>query len=274
MGRVEWQSGKTYAGKTKMPSKNTVLFKNVPFPRNVPPWARGLAVLCVTLTIFLGLAFFSYQPDATDSNQVGRAGYLVAHVLCRAFGLTAYLFPALLLYAMALRFHWLRCVAPFVQGISFVVFTLATSAFLALWFDGQPVFQAGGWIGSFLALHLRQAGNLVGAYLLLFPVLLVSFMGTTQLSLVKLGSGLATGGRALGRFGWSRLRALSGLVAGQLSGRLEQLATRWTARRTERQTPPSEPVFCGGEEAEVYTPQKKGAAVSSAAKEENAPTGA
>ncbi len=218
---------------------------------------EGIGVLCVTLTIFLGLAFFSYQPEAADSNQVGRAGHLVAHVLCRAFGLTVYLFPALLLYAMALRFHWLRCAAPFVQGISFVVFTLAASAFLALRFDGQPVFQAGGWVGSFLALHLRQAGNLVGAYLLLSPVLLVSFMGITQLSLVKLGSGLATGGRALGRFGWSRLRALSGQVAGQISSRLEQVTTRWAARRTERQTPPSEPVFCGGEEAEVYTLKKE-----------------
>ena len=106
---------------------------------------EGIGVLCVTLTIFLGLAFFSYQPDAADSNQVGRAGYLVAHVLCRAFGLTAYLFPVLLLYAMALRFRWLRCAALFVQGVSFVVFTLAASAFLALWFDGRPVFQAGGW---------------------------------------------------------------------------------------------------------------------------------
>ena len=217
---------------------------------------EGMGVLCVTLTVFLGLAFFSYQPDAADSNQVGRAGHLVAHVLCRAFGLTAYLFPALLLYALALRFHWLRCAAPLVQGISFVVFTLAASAFLALWFDGQPVFQAGGWVGSFLALHLRQAGNLVGAYLLLSPVLLVSFMGITQLSLAKVGSGLVAGGGALGQFGWSRLRTLSGQVAGQLSSRLEQVATRWAARRTERQTLPSEPVFCGGEEAEVQTLKK------------------
>ena len=218
---------------------------------------EGIGVLCVTLTIFLGLAFFSYQPDAADSNQVGRVGYLAAHVLCRALGLTAYLFPAILLYAMALRFHWLRCTAPFVQGISFVVFTLATSAFLALWFDDRPVFQAGGWIGSFLALHLRQAGNLVGAYLLLSPVLLVSFMGTTRLSLVKLGSGLVTGGRAIGRFGWSRLWTLSGLVAGQVSGRLEQVATRWAARRTERQTPLSEPLFCGEDDDEVYTLKKE-----------------
>ena len=150
---------------------------------------EGIGVLCVTLTIFLGLAFFSYQPDAADSNQVGRAGYVVAHVLCRAFGLTVYLFPAVLLYAMAHRFGWLRCAAPFVQSLSFVVFTLAAAAFLALWFDGRPVFRAGGWVGSFLALHLRQAGNLVGAYLLLSPVLLVSFMGITQLSLAKLGRG-------------------------------------------------------------------------------------
>lgn len=218
---------------------------------------EGIGVLCVTLTIFLGLAFFSYQPDAADSNQVGRAGYLVAHILCRSFGLTVYLLPAVLLYAMALRFRWLRCAAPFVQGISFVVFTLAASAFLALWFDGRPVFQAGGWVGSFLALHLRQAGNLVGAYLLLSPVLLVSFMGTTQLSLVKLGSGLVAIGCVIGQLGWSGLRTLSGQVASRTSGWLEQIVTRWTARRTERQVPPSEPLFCEEDDAEVYTLKKE-----------------
>ena len=37
---------------------------------------EGMGVLCVTLTIFLGLAFFSYQPEAANSNQVGRAGHL------------------------------------------------------------------------------------------------------------------------------------------------------------------------------------------------------
>lgn len=218
---------------------------------------EGIGVLCVTLTIFLGLAFFSYQPDAADSNQVGQAGYLVAHILCRSFGLTVYLLPAVLLYAMALRFRWLRCAAPFVQGISFVVFTLAASAFLALWFDGRPVFQAGGWVGSFLALHLRQAGNLVGAYLLLSPILLVSFMGITQLSLVKLGSGLVVIGCVIGQLGWSGLRTLSGQVASRTSGWLEQIATRWTARRTERQVPPSEPLFCEEDDAEVYTLKKE-----------------
>ena len=218
---------------------------------------EGIGVLCVTLTIFLGLAFFSYQPDAADSNQVGRAGYVVAHVLCRAFGLTVYVFPAVLLYAMAHRFGWLRCAAPFVQGLSFVVFTLAAAAFLALWFDGRPVFRAGGWVGSFLALHLRQAGNLVGAYLLLSPVLLVSFMGITQLSLAKLGSGLVAAGGVVGRFGWSRLRTLSGQAASRTSGWLEQVAARWTARRTERQAPPSEPLFCEEEAAEVYTLKKE-----------------
>ena len=218
---------------------------------------EGIGVLCVTLTIFLGLAFFSYQPDAADSNQVGRAGYFVAHVLCRAFGLTAYLVPVLLLYTMALRLRWLRCAAPFVQGVSFVVFTLAASAFLALWFDGRPVFQAGGWVGSFLALHLRQAGNLVGAYLLLSPVLLVSFMGTTQLSLVKLGSGLVAAGCVIGWFGWSRLRTLLGQAASRASGWLEQIAARRRVRRTERQALLSEPLFCEEDDAEVYTLKKE-----------------
>ena len=218
---------------------------------------EGIGVLCVTLTIFLGLAFFSYQPDAADSNQVGWAGYLVAHVLwpgVRSDGVSS---PGHLAVRYGAPLSLAAVRRPIRPGHLVVVFTLAASAFLALWFDGRPVFQAGGWVGSFLALHLRQAGNLVGAYLLLSPVLLVSFMGTTQLSLVKLGNGLVAVGCVIGRFGWSRLRTLSGQAVSRTSGWLEQTEARWRVRRTERQALLSEPLFCEEDDAEVYTLKKE-----------------
>jgi len=169
---------------------------------------EGGWVLCIALTIFFSLAFSSYQPGAAESNQVGQAGYLLADVLCWALGLACYVIPGMLLFGMALRFRLVRCSAPLIQAVSFVVFTLASAAFLALWLDGRPLFQAGGWIGGFVAVHLRQAGNLVGAYLFLFPILLVSFMGTAQISLLKAGAAVLSGGSILGLFVWRRLRTI------------------------------------------------------------------
>ena len=187
---------------------------------------EGGWVLCIALTIFFALAFSSYQPGAAESNQVGQAGYLLADFLCRALGLACYVIPGMLLFGMALRFRLVRCPAPLIQVASFVVFTLASAAFLALWLDGRPLFQAGGWIGGFVALHLRQAGNLVGAYLFLFPLLLLSFMGTAQISLVKAGAGVLSGGSILGLFAWRRLRTIPHRVRRLVVG----LTTWWRQR--------------------------------------------
>ena len=206
-------------------------------------FGEGVGVLCMTLTIFFGFAFSSYQPGAAEGNQVGQVGYFLADLFCQTFGLASYLFPSVLVYVMALRFRWLRCPAPFIQGISCVVFTLSVAAFLALWFDGRPFFQAGGWVGGFLALHLRQAGNLVGAYLLLFPVLLVSFMGMTRLSLLKAGVALLAGGRATARLVWPGFQT----GAGQVSAWVTQLVTRDTTWWAGWRGAPSESLLSAGD---------------------------
>ena len=221
-------------------------------------FGEGVGVLCVTLTIFLGLAFSSYQPDAAGSNQVGQVGYFLADLFCRTFGLAAYLFPAILVYVMALRFHWLQCPAPLIQGISGVVFTLSVSAFLALWFDERPFFRAGGWVGGFLAFNLRQAGDLVGAYVLLFPIVLVSFMGMTRLSLVRAGVALLAGGRAM--TGFAVPRFWTGVA--QVSTWVAQIVTRGTTWWAGWRGAQSEILFAtraGSEEDdfEVYTLEKE-----------------
>ncbi len=51
---------------------------------------------------------------------------------------------------------------------------------------------AGGWIGGFLALHLRTGLNRLGAYIALFPLLLASFMGMARLSLRWAGAEITT----------------------------------------------------------------------------------
>lgn len=197
---------------------------------------ESVGILWATLTVFLGLAFYSYQPGAPEVNQVGRAGHFVARTLGAALGRACYLLPALTLYATALRFHLLRCPAPRIQTVSFLAFTLSVAVLLDLWF-GSPthdVFRAGGYVGGFAAWHLLEVGNHAGAYLVLCPVLLVSFLGATQLSLAGMGGGLLSGGFAFGRAGRSSLHGL-----------FDRLGQR-VARRRARAAAGSVPLEDGG----------------------------
>jgi len=94
--------------------------------------------------------------------------------------------------------------------LSFLLFIPAAATFLALWYEDPHVHvaDAGGWIGGFLALHLRTGLNRLGAYVALSPLLLVSFMGVTRFSLRWAGEGVAHGLTALFTRCWAALQSL------------------------------------------------------------------
>ncbi|MBI3303930.1 MAG: DNA translocase FtsK 4TM domain-containing protein [Deltaproteobacteria bacterium] len=184
-----------------------------------------IGVASAALAVFLILAFHSYRAGAAPANQMGLAGYVLADLLCPMLGRACYVLPGALLYGTAVLFHVLPCPAPVSQALSFLVFTLSATAFLALWYEGRAVAEAGGWIGGFLAVHLRAGLNRLGAYVTLAPLLLVSFMGMTRLSLRWAGVEISTRIAALLTRCWV---ALSGL-----SGRLPRLLWRRTSAASE-----------------------------------------
>jgi len=152
-----------------------------------------IGIANIALAIFLILAFYSYQSGETHGNQVGLIGHLLAEVLCPAFGRASYLLPLVVLYFAGVLLQIWRWPAPFSQTVSFVVFLFSSAALLALWGDGHPVAEAGGWVGGFLAAHLHAGLNQLGAYLLLLPLLLTSFTGMTRLSFAGTGVGIFAG---------------------------------------------------------------------------------
>jgi len=145
------------------------------------------------LAVLLLLAFSSYRPGEAQENLAGMVGYVAADLLCPTLGRACYLIPAALLYGGGVLWHLLRCSAPFSQTMAFFVFTFSAATFFALWYDGHPVTEAGGWVGGFLAFHLRGWLNRLGAYVVLSPLLLGSFMGMTRVSLHRAGEGIRTG---------------------------------------------------------------------------------
>ncbi|HJY82623.1 MAG TPA: DNA translocase FtsK 4TM domain-containing protein, partial [Candidatus Binatia bacterium] len=169
-----------------------------------------IGVACAALAVFFSLAFYSYHPGDTPLNQMGLVGHVVADFVCPMLGKACYLLPGALLYGTAVLLHILPFPAPFSQMLSFLFFIPAAATFLALWYEGSPthVADAGGWIGGFLALHLRTGLNRLGAYVALSPLLLVSFMGVTRFSLRWAGEGIANGLAALCTRGWAVLQSV------------------------------------------------------------------
>jgi DNA segregation ATPase FtsK/SpoIIIE, S-DNA-T family len=154
-----------------------------------------IGIACTALAVFFILAFYSYRPDDTLANQMGLVGHVVADFVCPMLGKACYLLPGALLYGTAVLLHLLPCPAPFSQMVSFLFFTLAAATFLALRYEGPHVhvIEAGGWVGGFVAVHLRTGLGQQGAYVALSPLLLTSFMGLTRLSLRWAGAGMANG---------------------------------------------------------------------------------
>ena len=222
-------------------------------------------VVLIAVAIFLGLALLSYQPGRPQTNLVGVIGYLLADLLCSALGKMSYALPALAVYTAGLQFRLWRCTAVTSQVVSLGVFGLASTALLSLWDADRPAVYAGGWIGGWLAVSLRTGLNQLGAYLVLIPVLVVSLMGISRLSLHALGGRLLRGGRfvsdwcgvglrplaawlrTLATTLWSGLHRLPSIRFSRRQGHVAEaeacpnLEPRFVASEAQARTPPPAP---------------------------------
>jgi S-DNA-T family DNA segregation ATPase FtsK/SpoIIIE len=202
-----------------------------------------LGVACAALAVFLILAFHSYRAGNAAANQVGLVGYVLADLLCPLLGKACYVLPGALLYGAAVLLRVVSCPAPVFQVLSLLVFTLSAAAFFALWYESRPVVaEAGGWLGGFLALHLRAGLNRLGAYVALAPLLLISFMGMTRLSLRWAGVEVSTGFASLLTRCWVALQGLPGVLPRLWWRRnhpSDQLPSKPRTSRKESKKPPA-----------------------------------
>jgi DNA segregation ATPase FtsK/SpoIIIE, S-DNA-T family len=172
-----------------------------------------LAIACAALAIFFSLAFYSYRPDEHQANQMGLIGHVLADIFRPMFGRMCYMLPGGLLYGAAILLRLLPFPAPITQSVACVVFSFASAAFLALGSeDNQQVAEAGGWVGGFLAVHLRAGLNRLGAYVLLTPVILVSAMVMTRISLRWAAEALSTHVTELFAQVWGKLQNMPGIL--------------------------------------------------------------
>ena len=158
-------------------------------------------VVLLAIALFLFLCLVSYSPSdpslthfvsdkAHTDNLAGFVGSYLSAGLLGVFGLSAYLFPILLI---ALSFHLFlshafRINAATAVGFAGIVFSL--SALLAAQYDTVTIMgnslRPGGALGTLTTEFFYSYLNHLGTYILLVVILLISLIITFDISLVSL----------------------------------------------------------------------------------------
>ena len=149
-----------------------------------------LALALLALTVFLGVALFTYdaadppstliypQPDVIQ-NACGRSGAFAAHVLFQGLGLGAYYFGGSLAVLSVLLLIRREISQPILRAVGWVASLVGITTLSALaldQFSPGTVVGAGGYLGAMCEGILESNFALVGAYILTFSVLLAGLL--------------------------------------------------------------------------------------------------
>jgi len=158
----------------------------------------GFVVLAAGILLLLSLASFHPQDPSWDtagaaatrtSNLIGPVGAHLADVLLQAFGIGAFLFPALI---FALGWKWIRSEAlsaPLVKLLGSAAMALSacgTAAMLPAWRVFDHSISPGGVIGILIADLLKRSMNIAGAAVILVTAFIVSTYLVSTFTLQKL----------------------------------------------------------------------------------------
>ncbi len=167
-----------------------------------------VGLFLIALTIFLVLSLISYsktdpclnvrrkvriEGDARISNYAGTMGALVADLLVQFFGITAFFIP-LITFIFGLH---IICMKPIERkwsgSFGTFFFLLTTPALISLICDSEEVMLFGitiassGWLGRSVAHDLLMPHlGVMGVFLLLFTIWIISIMMITRISIINL----------------------------------------------------------------------------------------
>ena len=142
-----------------------------------------------------GFFFYSTGDQAPPANFVGRVGAFLAELSFQVFGFASYLAPTVLV-VLGWHFFWCRPIdAAYTKVVGLMLLFGCAASFLSLAFEslqssGKP-FQAGGYLGDWLAALLAEYLNRTGSIILILTVLFLSIILSTQFSFGRLFSNVA-----------------------------------------------------------------------------------
>ncbi len=143
--------------------------------------------------------FFNTGGNVPPANFVGQVGSFLAEVSFQIIGYAAYLIPIFLL-VFGWYYFWCRTIdAAYTKLVGFILLACCTASFLSLAFDtldlSETSFQTGGYLGDWLADTLALYLNRTGSVIIVFTLLFLSIILSTQYSFGRLFTSLGHHGR-------------------------------------------------------------------------------
>jgi len=158
----------------------------------------------------LALSFVSYSPDVAAENYVGPVGFWLANKLVQCFGYAAYLLPFVLVCGALVLFIKSERFASPIRLIGALAIQLEAAVALGLYRPEQPPEAAGGWMGGFIAVLMRESFGAVGSTVILAAMAALTWLMLTGTPLGDV-FGRATAGLPVA---WDFIRdRLGGLIA-------------------------------------------------------------
>ncbi len=191
-------------------------------------------ISCLAAGLFLLLCLVSFHPldpsfthfvaeDVAVHNLIGSFGAYTADIMVRLLGFGAIFLPVILFICAYRFFREPSFEIGRAAAGGFACFLLSFSGLMALLITKIQVyglmFRAGGIVGYGVQTYLNYYFNVVGSYILVLLVLILSLMMTMDLSLVSLNN---------------RLMIFLSLLWGKLKGQMEKWRTK---NRTEIDVP-------------------------------------
>jgi S-DNA-T family DNA segregation ATPase FtsK/SpoIIIE len=140
-----------------------------------------LGIVLFALALYSGVSLAS---SAASANWGGVIGEYASWALLGSIGYASYVFPLILIVIsvqfLMRRFLSFRVVVP----VSFLIFVLASSAFLSLVAATEA---AGGAVGTFLSALLTNLAGATGAIIFLSSTILITLLVATGISIVQIG---------------------------------------------------------------------------------------
>lgn len=161
-----------------------------------------LGIIFISLGIFLFLSLISYDPidpsffsyyssKVSDiHNWMGIVGAYISSFLFIGFGFPSFLIPLILgIYAVSFIMRW-QWRYSLVKCGSWIVILLTTSSFFSLWMKPIHIYNnylmAGGFVGEVISKNLIRYFNIPGAVVLLWIILIISFVFGTGISFITI----------------------------------------------------------------------------------------
>jgi S-DNA-T family DNA segregation ATPase FtsK/SpoIIIE len=140
-----------------------------------------LGIVLFALALYSGVSLAS---SAASANWGGVIGEYASWALLGSIGYASYVFPLILIVIsvqfLMRSFLSFRVVVP----VSFLIFVLASSAFLSLVAATEA---AGGAVGTFLSALLTNLAGATGAIIFLSSTILITLLVATGISIVQIG---------------------------------------------------------------------------------------